>query len=335
MKIIEHLRRAIGSSTTPLKIALGLSMAVAIGLSGCGGGGTPGNPSGNPITPGGSAGKVSWMTVDRVNNQAETVIKTLDTNTGATQVFLAGVFSEGGVSAARNGTLAYLKDFDDSYEIRMVRADGSLVSSFNWADNLTFLLDGARIAPDATYVAFALNRAGMSGREDAVYLCNTQGSVFCYWFTNLRAPAWLGDGRLIARTSDFSRIYVINPSTRSLDPIGPVIGDIDDLASTPSGSHIIFSTNSRPNRIRALNLATNAVATLSDGGTGQYMPLVSSDGSSLYYAEACCGGGTAAGVLRRTPLNLGGIFTGGIETNLVRDASGGLITIGDKFYGQF
>jgi hypothetical protein len=313
-----------------------LSLSAVLGITACGGGGggSPGS-GGNPIPPVGSAGKVSWLTTDRINDRVERVIKTIDGSTGATQIFVAGDFSEGGVSAARNGTLAYLKEFDDSYEIRLARTDGSAVTSFFWNENLTILLDGVRISPDAKYVSFALNRSEGSAREDAVYLCNTEGAVFCYWFSNLRSPAWLGDGRLIARTSDFGRIYAINVTTRALSPIGPVIGDIDDLASTPNTSHILFSTNSRPNRIKALNLTTNVVTTLSDGGTGQYMPLVSSDGASLYYLEACCGGGTTAGVLRRTPLNLGGAFTGGVQTNLVRDAGGGLITIGDKFYGQF
>jgi hypothetical protein len=325
------------------RLLSGLCLAALLGLSACGGGGgaSPG-AGGNPITPGGSVGKVSWVTTERINNRAETVIKTLDTSTGAVQLFQSGLFTEGGVSAARNGTLAYLQDFDDSYEIRMVRADGSVVTTFTWNENLTFVLEGARISPDAKYVSFALNRANNSGREDAVYLCNTEGAVFCYWFSNLRSPAWLGDGRLIARTSDFSRIYAINPLTRSLDPIGPEIGDADDLASTPNSSHIIFSTNSRPNRIRALNLTTNAVTTLSSGGTGQYMPMVSSDGASLFYLEACCAGGvtnigvsSTAGALRRTALNLGGSFAGGVDVNLVRDTSGGLISVGDKFYGQF
>jgi hypothetical protein len=250
MKIIEHLHKAIGSCTTPLKIALGLSMAVAIGLSGCGGGGG-GSPDagGNPIGPGGSTGKVSWVTVERVNNRTETVIKTIDAGTGATQQFAPADFAEGGVSAARNGTLAYLRDFDDSYEIRMVRTDGSPVASFTWDERLTFLLDGARISPDAKFVSFALNRSNNSGREDAVYLCNTEGAVFCYWFSNLRSPAWLGDGRLIARTSDFNQIYVINPSTRVLNPIGPVIGDIDDLASTQQQPHhLLHQQSPQPNQ---------------------------------------------------------------------------------------
>jgi hypothetical protein len=323
-----------------------LSLAALIGLAACGGGGggggTPSDPNGNPVTPGGSAAKVSWVTVERINNRAETVIKTLDTSTGAVQMFQSGLFTEGGVSAARNGTLAYLQDFDDNYEIRMVRADGSPVASFTWAERLTFVLEGARISPDAKYVSFALDRANNSGREEAVYLCNTEGASFCYWFSNLRSPAWLGDGRLIARTSDFSRIYVINPVTRSLNPIGPAIGDVDDLAGTPNSSHIVFSTNSRPNRIKALNLATNAVTTLSTGGTGQYKPLISNDGASLFYLEACCAGGvtnigvsSTAGALRRTALNLGGAFTGGVDANLVPGAGGGVIGIGDKFYGQF
>jgi hypothetical protein len=316
------------------RLLSGLSLAALLGLAACGGGGGPSDSGGNPITPVGSAGKISWVTTERINNRTENVIKTMDASTGAVQMFVAGDFTEKGVSAARNGTLAYLKEFDDSYEIRIVRTDGSQVASFFWNEDLTFLVDGARISPDANHVAFSLNRIEGNTRTDAVYLCNTQGAIICYWFNNLRSPAWLGDGRLIARNSAADRIYAINVTTRALNPIGPVISSIDDLAGTPNSSHILFSTNNRPNRIRALNLATNAVTTLSDGGTGQYKPLVSSDGASLFYMELCCGGGFDIGALRRTPLNLSGTFSGGVQTNLVRDAGGNIVFPGDV-YGQF
>jgi hypothetical protein len=265
------------------------------------------------------------------------VIKVLNiANRSAIQFVMEDGLDAGGPSVSQNGTIAYMTEGEDNYNIFFRRLNGQFIRSFNYAENLTFVLSGAVISPDATRVAFALNRLDNTrGREDAVYVCNASGQPNCVYYFNLRDPAWLGNSKLVSVSgNDRRRIFTIDITTGRVVQVGSTSAtQINTPVGTPDGQTIVFGSGAGVTRLAAMSVATGAVRQLSAGGTGQYTPRVSPDGTTLGYIELCCGPNPNRGALRAVPLNVNAVFQGGVEVNLVRDAAGATILPSGNEYG--
>jgi hypothetical protein len=309
-----------------------VSAMLLASCGGGGGGGGGGDGGGNSSV----TGSVVYLTTAQVNGRTERVIKVMNIATRAEIQFVAGSFVEGGPSVSQTGTIAFMTEGDDNVTINFHRLNGQFISRFNYAERVSFPISGAVISPDGRRVAFAQNRLDdVRGREDAVYVCNTTGQPNCIYYFNLRDPAWLGNSKVVSVSgNDRNRLFTIDVTNNRVVQVGPTSAtQINNPVGTPDAQTIIYAGDVAVNKLVAMNVATGVTRDISRGGTGQYAPRVSPDGSTLGYIELCCGGGPNRGALRAAPLNLNAVFEGGVNTNLVRDAAGGIIFLSGAEFG--
>jgi dipeptidyl aminopeptidase/acylaminoacyl peptidase len=259
-------------------------------------------------------GSLVYLDSARIGGKADYGIHVMNLATGKTRIFGAIPYAKGGVSVSDTGVIAQLQEQSktDTVLIHLSQLDGTYITDFTWTEKNSFPVSGARISRDGTLVAFALQTIlGNEKRGDRVVACETQNNsqIRCVYFDNLRDPAWMPDNRLVGINYE-KQIYisdgpvnVADPASNTVKPVGPNTLDRARTAeTTPDGRFVIFSSKAGIPRVYALELQTGLVKTLTSDGIGQYDPLISSDGKSLYFVQSCC---------QKTPTGGGGVFTSG------------------------
>jgi Tol biopolymer transport system component len=261
-----------------------------------------------------NSGSLVYYDITKIDGKTDYGIHVMNLATGKTRIFAAVPYADGGVSVSETGVIAQLQrqERTDTVMVYLSTLDGSYITDFTWTEKNSFPISGARISRDGTLVTFALQTIlGDGKRGDRVVACETQNKtqIRCVYFDNLRDPAWMPDNRLVGINYE-KQIYisdgqvnVANPDRNTVKPVGP--NNLDrakTTETTPDGLHVIFSSKAGIPRVYALELQTGLVKTLTADGVGQYNPLVSSDGKSLYFIQSCC---------QKTPTGAGGVFTSG------------------------
>jgi hypothetical protein len=287
-----------------------------------------------------NAGSLVYFDITKINGKTDYGIHVMNLASGKTNIFAAVPYVEGGVSVSETGVIAQLQrqERTDTVMVYLSKLDGTYITDFTWTEKNSFPISGARISRDGTLVAFALKTIlGNEKRGDRVVACETQNKtkIRCVYFDNLRDPAFLPDNRLVGINYE-KQIYisdapinVADPPSNNVTPVGP--GTLDraqNTATTADGKHVIFSSKAGIPRVYALNLQTGLVKTLTSDGIGQYNPVVSSDGKSLYYIQQCCqkaatGSGVfTRGAVHRIPLNTNATTPTPYAKNFLNNAEG-------------
>ncbi len=264
-----------------------MAATAAFAFSSCGDDDDTGPPGG---AAGGATGTIVYSYVERFDGSLEDAVHVFDVASRAVTVFRAIDSLKGGVSAARDGTLAQLGELDDGADIRISGPDGATRASFRVLEPLSFVTSGAAIAPDGARVAFSFDVAFDDERGARTYVCPVNGGDECALFDGVKSPGWAPDGRLLAVNESQTALFVSNAAGTSLERVGPpdLVG-ADEPTMTPDGRYLVFSQGDIPH-LALLDVATGAVTALTEGGLGQFRPRLSPDGSTLLFQQKCCGG---------------------------------------------
>jgi DNA-binding beta-propeller fold protein YncE len=248
----------------------------------------PGAPD-EPPGPGAMTGKLAYAFVATIDGKLDDAIHVLDLATRRELVFRAVASLKGGVSAARDGTLAQLGELDDAATIRISNPDGATRRDSIVRAELSFATSGAAISPDASRVAFSFDVALTDGRGARTYVCPVVGTDACATFDGVKSPAWAPDGRLLVVTDDQAAVLVSDAAVTRLDRVGPgTLTRAENPIMTPDGRYIIFDQG-EISRLSLLEVATGAVTPLTEGGLGQFRAALSPDGATLLFQQKCCG----------------------------------------------
>lgn len=302
------------------------AVAAVTALAACSGGGgaTPGDPPGG----GGGTGKIAYSFVATIAGKLEDAVHVLDVATRRETIFLAVDSPKGGVTAARDGTLAQLGELDDAATIRVSSPDGTTRSSFVVRATLSFATSGAAISPDAGRVAFSFDVALVDGRGPRTYVCPVGGDgTACATFDGLQGPAWTPDGRLLAVNEDESAVFLSDAAVTRLTRVATApLTRAENPIMTADGKYIILDLG-EISHLGLIDVATGAVTPLTDGGLGQFRAALSPDGATLLFQQKCCGGlGIQVVTLHAIPFTTATTTTP-VATHTLDDQAGDPVTV--------
>lgn len=304
-------------SHLPTRAAVG-AVILTVLVAGCSDSEEPSAPQDPAAT-----GKIAYSFVATLGGGTENAVHIFDLATRTETVFRAVDSPQGGVTAARDGTIAELGELDDAAQIRLSDPDGTIRNSFIVRAELSFATSGAAIAPDASRVAFSFDVALSAGRGARSYICPAAGDgTACSTFEDVKSPAWAPDGRLLAVNEDQTALFLSDAGLNQLTRVpSRTLIRAENPVMTPDGKYVVFDEGDIP-RLALLELATGTVTALTEGGLGQFRAALSPDGATLLFGQKCCGGlGIQVVALHAIPFTIATSRTP-IAVNTVDDQAG-------------